>query len=245
MVIDIDSSPVQLKAEPPAADATAETKPVAPFPDMGMDMPAAAAAPADMGDSAPPAPMPDMGEMQPTATMAPEPTTQAEEVKAEAPATNDIKIDAPSENFTNMEFTLAPAEPEASGNAGNQDQPFDIANFPTNDAGNATIDLNSLLPPSTEPASADPLATTDFGTGAPAQTDGTANGANGTNDASFDAFDLDNMDWGGADGSDFNFDINDDGTFNDLMKSHDNMNDMEHGQFDADFFGLNSNNEET
>lgn len=236
MVIDVESSPIQLKSEPLELNGATENKPVAPFPDMGMDIPAATAS-VDFGDSAPAAPMPDMGEMQPAATMAPEPPTQTEDIKQEDPAANDTKVDAPSETFTNMEFTLAPADTDASVNTSSQDQPFDMANFTSNDAGDGTIDLNTLLPPSTEQGNADSLAAADFGAGAQSQNDGAANG---TNEAAFDTFDLDNMDWGGADGSDFNFDINDDGTFNDLMKSHDNMNDMEHGQFDAEFFGLSN-----
>lgn len=208
---------------------------------MGMDI----TAPAESSNSAPQPPGPDADEKQPIANMEPEALSQPEEVKQDAPAMSDIKMDASSENFTDMQFTLAPpVDVDAQGNASNQDQPFDMANFSTNDTSNGTIDLNSLLPASSEGA-ADSQPAPSFDNSVQSKTDGAASGnADGANEnanAGFEGFDLDNMVWAdGTDGEDFNFDINDDGTFNDMMKAQDNMNEMQHGQFDADFFNLDN-----
>ena len=232
---------MQPKTEPPAV--ATETKPVAPFPDMGMGMDITA--PADSGDSAPQPPAPDADEKKPLANMAPEASGRPEEVKPDDPAMSDIKMDAPSENFTDMQFTLAPpVDDDAQGNASNQDQSFDMANFSTNDTSNGTIDLNSLLPASSEGA-ADSQPAPSFDNSVQSKADGAANantdGANENANANFGGFDLDNMAWAdGTDGEDFNFDINDDGTFDDLMTAQDNMNEMQHGQFDTDFFNLDN-----
>lgn len=247
MVIDLDSSPPKANGAGFAADHGTESKTVAPFPDMGMDIS-----------------IPILSDDGPAATTpAPQATNQSD-VKPETPSSAPMTAAPPSADkagsgskpndaapgeanaeahnaevaFTDMEFTLAPAENGGQVDQGTQDQSFDLPDFgPPSDANNP-VTLDNLLPlASTEQHNDDPLAAPDMATRDQGQAD---SGANTLNEPAFDALNMDNMDFGAADGTDFDFSMDDGNSFNDLMSSHEQNFDtsMEHGQFDADFFGL-------
>ncbi|QPH16807.1 hypothetical protein C2857_001528 [Epichloe festucae Fl1] len=166
-------------------------------------------------------------------------------------------------NFTDMEFTLAPGNDNSTQSGGdgataaNLNGPsFDLGSFGTTNGATATMSLdnhnhnqnnnnknNNNMPSSTV---AQPAASTS-GTG-PAKTESQpsaeAQKKEERTDAAFaDIFAGD----GQADGMDFDFSIGDGmggDTFDDLMNDRDNTFDsMEHGDFDATFFGLDKADE--
>lgn len=247
MVIDLDSPP-RGNGEPYVTDQRTETKPIAPFPDMGMDV--SAPVPSDDGPAVTsPTPQavaqgdikPEPQTSTPTALAPPSADKAGSTSKPNDALPGEASTEAPNPEltFTDMEFTLAPAETGGQGDLDTQDQSFDLANFATAEGGNNSITLDGLLPPaSTEQPNEDPLAAPDMTAGNQGQADTTANQLN--EPAAFDALNMDNMDFGAADGTDFDFSMDDGNSFNDLMNSHEQNFDtsMEHGQFDADFFGL-------
>ncbi|GAB0135575.1 hypothetical protein EsDP_00003908 [Epichloe bromicola] len=170
-------------------------------------------------------------------------------------------------NFTDMEFTLAPGNdnPTRSGGDGataaNLNGPsFDLGSFGTTNGATATMSLdnhhhrhhhhhhnnnnnNNNLPSRTV---AQPAASTS-GTG-PAKTESQPSAEARKKEESSDAAFADIFAGDGqADGMDFDFSIGDGmggDTFDDLMNDRDNTFDsMEHGDFDATFFGLDKADE--
>ncbi|KHO00840.1 uncharacterized protein MAM_01618 [Metarhizium album ARSEF 1941] len=178
-----------------------------------------------------------------------------------------LDLTNPDLNFTDMEFTLAPTGPTHShhpggggGNAGtttttinsnnNPPEPsFDLASFDAADGATGNMSsLVNMLPPNAAEQPA-PTANAPQGQGRPAggqpstlvdmEKKGQGQGQGPTAEpAPADVFTGD----GQADGMDFDFSLGDGmggDTFDDLMNDRDNTFDaMEHGDFDANFFGL-------
>jgi hypothetical protein len=151
-------------------------------------------------------------------------------------------------NFTDMEFTLAPtndgqAQPSGDGNvaAGKMEPSFDLSSFDTT-GGTSGNNMSSLdgVPPNDLMGQPTSTATAPVSQMAAAQPNaGQAKKEEAAVDASLaDVFTGD----GQADGMDFDFSLGDGmggDTFDDLMNDRDNTFDaMEHGDFDANFFGL-------
>ena len=149
-------------------------------------------------------------------------------------------------NFTDMEFTLAPANVNNqaqgdSGEAGVSNEPqLDLTSFGTTDGSSINMSsLDNINPPTSTEQSA---ANTDMTQ--PAVPSGQTMAVGGkTGDAPGPDFDQMFAGDGQADGMDFDFSLGDGNmggdTFDDLMNDRDNTFDtMEHGEFDATFFGL-------
>lgn len=239
MVIDLDSSPpAKIGGDDSTTSAPTANKTMAPFPDMGMDI-TAPAPPIGASNDSSATPKHDIqnavkqDESQPATGPAPQPPADQGDPNSKSAATNSGGTVAEGPNseltFTNMEFTLAPTENGVQGENGNQDQAFDLGTF-------ASADLDTLLPQntSTENANTDAAAPSAAASGAPDQSN---DSVNQLTDTSFDPL---TMDFGATDGTDFDFSMDDGNSFNDLMNSHDENFDttMEHGQFDAEYFGL-------
>ncbi|KAI5460015.1 hypothetical protein BGZ63DRAFT_405965 [Mariannaea sp. PMI_226] len=140
MVIDLDSSP------PPTDQPMTETKatkPVAPFPDMGMGLP-------DLGHndiikSEAPS-IPSTTTAAATAPMAPMPDMD------EKPVDIDMDIsggDLSNQelNFTNMEFSLAPTTNDGQNPSSTQDPSFDLTTFAPAEGRDDLLGFEDLLPP--------------------------------------------------------------------------------------------------
>ncbi|POR37174.1 Uncharacterized protein TPAR_02644 [Tolypocladium paradoxum] len=249
MTIDLDSSPPPAAKDRPVKTEPA-AKPVAPFPDMGMSLPEPTQPATVIKEEDSPA-------------LAPSAMAQGAQVKAEGGAgipTGELNPTAgqpnaagvddtlgmnPELNFTDMEFTLAPANNESHEQLGgdapnsNANEPsFDLTSFapPADGAdgsSNAMASLDTILPASLAGPAGAPTSTDNL-----AKTDGEKSSE--LPDSAFeDMFTGD----GQADGMDFDFSLGDVGmggdTFDDLMNDRDNTFDtMEHGDFDTTFFGL-------
>ena len=242
MVIDLDSSPQELKMEPLAEslEPSKEDRSVAPFPDMGMDMSVPESKPdleSVMPDSSnamqsngvaendftAPVPVMDQGDSAPQMD-----TSGPGDVTAEAPA-SDL-------NFTTMQFSLAPPNEGQQGDSSGPDV-FDLTGYDS--APGTQDDLSLSLVPdnnNTNQTQGEPSVPQDAASGNQNQIDDTA--AEITDEALNNLLD---MDFGG-DPNDFDFSLEGD-TFNELMTSHEGNFDttMEHGQFDDEFFGLDNN----
>lgn len=167
-------------------------------------------------------------------------------------------------NFTDMEFTLAPGNGNTTQSGGdgataaNLNGPsFDLGSFGTANGATATMSLdnhnnsnnsnhNNHNNNVSSSSAAQPAASTS-GTG-PAKTESQPSGEAQKKEASTDAAFADMFAGDGqADGMDFDFSIGDGmggDTFDDLMNDRDNTFDsMEHGEFDATFFGLDKADE--
>lgn len=248
MVIDIDSSPQAVKAEP-AAEPVNENRSVAPFPDMGMDMPVTAPKEEQSNMS-----MPDASnatQINPIAEMdftAPVPIMDQGESDQQLGASGPA--DASMENFTTMQFSLAPPE-EGQQPDMNASDTFGLGVYDNTDGGPDDLSL-SLLPDDNitngngnnnnlgSQNMSQNQGDLDISQGTAAGNQSSGENAGGSAPMTDDAMNnLLSMDLTG-DGNDFDFSLEGD-TFNDLMNSHDEGNfdtGMEHGQFDDDFFGL-------
>ena len=247
-VIDLGSSPAEDNAhvsnEAIAGHGT-ESKPVAPFPDMGPD--ASAPVPSDQGSGATSetpqaATQGDAKAEGQTSTPAPpapaDQGTASSKANDAGPGEGQAATTEPPNaelTFTDMEFTLAPPAEgggDQGGGSGAQDQSFDLANFAPADMANDSISLENLLPQA-------PAEQTNGGP-PPAPDTATENQGQANDGSAFDGLNMDTMDFGAADGTDFDFSMGDGNSFDDLMNSHEQNFDttMEHGQFDAEFFGL-------
>lgn len=249
MAIDLDSSPVAVKEEPFASDAN--TKPAAPFPDMGMGI-GAVDIPKDISQ----VPTTSTDAATKVKTEDDGPSTAAQELVVDAkqePATNatddSLGMGGADLNFTDIQFTLAPGN-DSTGQSGGDGAPsgngnepsFDLTSFGATDGASGNLaSLENILP--TEMNDQPPSA--------PTVTDGATAVANGQPGADGDKkAELPDSEFadifagdGEADGMDFDFSLGDDGmggdTFDDLMNDRDNTFDtMEHGDFDNSFFGL-------
>lgn len=154
-------------------------------------------------------------------------------------------------NFTDMEFSLAPADgTQATQNTTTTDS-FDISSFAPNDT---MLSLDSLLPNGGQPTDANaggdaPVATD---TTTEAKTEPANQGVTSANEPNLEEF-FDN-DGGQADGMDFDFSLGGTGsggggggggmgedTFDDLMNDRDGTFElMSNEDFDAAFFGLDN-----
>ncbi|KAF7560315.1 hypothetical protein G7046_g3834 [Stylonectria norvegica] len=251
MIIDLDSSP------PPNDQPMTETKaskPMAPFPDMGMGLPdldqvgvmikkefAASntatpdttnnniTAKAGANEFQPPlAP----AQMAP-APMAPMPPMDENHIEDDvAMSGTDANLSGSELNFTNMQFTLAPTNNDAQNPPSTQEPSFDLATFAPAETGDALLSLNMLQPDPPEQPIADPPPNPQEILPESAQIPAEPTGEDP--DSAFD--DLYYMDtdagYGAAGG------MTDD-TFNELMDARDdNYGLMEHGEFDDSYFGI-------
>ncbi|KAG5980501.1 hypothetical protein E4U55_003977 [Claviceps digitariae] len=262
MVIDIDSSPQPITQTMPKEESTensfAAVKTAAPFPDMGM--PASAGTPITIKEEQSSTQLPPVTEASASSSKL------KAEVKASTLAAPIPMMDAKLEsntfalnggrevldmtnsdlNFTDMEFTLAPGSVNANQSGGiaaataNTNGPsFDLGSFGTSNGVPAAASLSngmsssSTLGKAVATASGMRPATAENRRNAEVQKK-----EEGTSATFADIFAGD----GQADGMDFDFSIGDGmsgDTFDDLMNDRDNTFDsMEHGDFDANFFGL-------
>jgi hypothetical protein len=234
MVIDLDSSPPvtkdMMKIEPGL-----ESKPVAPIPDMGIDL--SGSLKFDM-DAAGVLQEQQNHQPQPPANIkaesdgfsAPTAPMTTDEDQSALPSTDNPSQDTTADfTFTNMEFTLAPNQGEENTN---QDS-FDLSSFTQNDAAEQPLSLDNLLPQNDAGQNNDNSGLAQ-GAAADAQM-----GTEIKDDMGGDGLDLLSYELGDADGTDFDFGL-DGNSFNELMTSHEDTFDttMEHGHYDDEFFGL-------
>ncbi|KAH7127685.1 hypothetical protein EDB81DRAFT_889475 [Dactylonectria macrodidyma] len=261
MVIDLDSSP------PPNDQHMTETKatkPVAPFPDMGMGLPDMGEADLVMKHEAPSVsllPVPDSTNIKSEPTISPAPMAPMPDMD-EKPVDIDMDISGgdlpnPELNFTDMEFTLAPTNNESQNPPTSHEPSFDLTTFAPAEGGDDLLGLDNLLPPNpSEHANINPVSQNPATENAvkPENSENlniSASAMDLTNtgvqdnlsikkdeisDSTFDELlfmDTDNNFGGGGSGG-----LGED-TFADLMDSRDDTFDlMEHGDFDASYFGL-------
>ncbi|KAK7418891.1 hypothetical protein QQZ08_011100 [Neonectria magnoliae] len=166
MVIDLDSSP------PPNGQIMTETKatkPVAPFPDMGMGLPDITETDIVLKDETrstiPPTSLPDATSVKHEHAASPAPMAPMPDMD-EKPV--DINMDIsggdlpnPELNFTNMEFTLAPTNHDSQNPPTTQEPSFDLATFAPAESGDNLMGLDHILPPNVnEQANINPVSHT-------------------------------------------------------------------------------------
>ncbi|CAH0020202.1 unnamed protein product [Clonostachys rhizophaga] len=240
MVIDLDSSPPPAPKTEPEDEAVSLTKKtIAPFPDMGLDI-SGTSAPGPEGLSSQ-ALIPSV-EVEPKiepSPAAPVPAmSQADlEQQPKAPITDSGVSGAPNAelHFTNMEFALAQPE-NGQQNDASTGEHFDLTSFAAPDGANGSLSLEGLAPQPTTNNSggSDLLAVQGDTSGIPDQ----MNGDNNVTDEALD--NLLDMDFSGADGTDFDFSMDGGNSFNELMTNHDGTFDttMSQGGFDEDLFNF-------
>lgn len=162
--------------------------------------------------------------------------------------TDDAVLDLTNSdlNFTDMEFTLAPANDSQTqsggdGNAAtnNNESTFDLSSFNTTDGASGNLGSLDNMLPTTLTEQQGSATNAPAGQATDSQTNAEGEKKEQSADASLtDVFTGD----GQTDGMDFDFSLGDGmggDTFDDLMNDRDNTFDtMEHGDFDANFFGL-------
>ncbi|KAL7941959.1 hypothetical protein V8C42DRAFT_333167 [Trichoderma barbatum] len=246
--MDVASPPEPIfKDEPMAEDA--EVKPMAPFPNMSIDL--AEPEPMDMSIKEPSGQQPPppggmnglngtaspgvvsqvpLVDQKPIADMLPEPSGSNQ-----PPAIPE----ASGMNFTDMEFTLAPPSGnEVSGQPNASKEPaFDLATFAPADGGDDLLNLNHLLP-------------SDHGNSSGAAVQGNQVKMEDVKIEAPDATmstDFFGPESGAADGMDFDFSLGGSGddTFDDLMNNRDSTFELMDagGDFDTAFFGLDKPDE--
>lgn len=217
-------------------------KPMAPFPDMGIELPDppqpvhpvkeendsslnAHSSNAQVGPSAPVAVMPS-------------PEKKPAEMKLDAPISDVVaRMPDAGMHFTDMEFTLAPpANSESQNQPATMNEPsFDLATFAPADGGDGMLTLDSLLPTSKP----EPSTTAS----APVAEGSAGNPQAKKEEAVDNTFDDILYNDSAADGMDFDFSIGGDGTgddtFDDLMNNRDgDFELMQPGEFDTAYFGI-------
>ncbi|KAF7535517.1 hypothetical protein G7Z17_g13192 [Cylindrodendrum hubeiense] len=266
MVIDLDSSP------PPDDQPMIETKatkPVAPFPDMGMGLPDMTETDLVIKDevspSIPPASVPEVASIKAEPIISPAPMAPMPDMDEKPVEINmDISggdLSNAELNFTNMQFTLAPTNSDTQNPPTSQEPSFDLATFAPTDGGDDLLGLDNLLPPNpSEQANVDPVSQI------PAPENAIKPESSENLDISVNVLTLTNM--GTQENTDAKKEENADSTFDelmfmdtepnfgggagglgedtfeDLMDSRDDTFDlMEHGDFDTSYFGLDSMDE--
>lgn len=216
---------------------------MAPFPDMGTGLPDASQADASMKDDLDPfqsSTGPDgSGLNVETGTMAAPQDTMAENQTAAIPDGSSGFPDpapdpAPASNFTNMQFDLAPPANDSQDQPATAQEPsFDLTTLADTNTNNDMIDIDSFL------ANPSAQVTSNENQEKAEQKQG------GDPSDSLDAFF--NEDGTPADGMDFDFGLDGgmgEDTFDDLIQDRDdNYGTMEHGEFDATYFGLDQPND--
>lgn len=203
------------------------------------------------------APFPDMGQV--FANMAQQDAFMDNSSQSAAPAqANTAPFNAKPQgasagipfqgaNFTNMQFDLAPAAKNGlQGQPGSAQEPtFDMAAFATQNinanANGDMLTLNNFLP-------VGPQGQTNAANGPPSAQGPSAGNQGRPGDKTAGAgpgSGFLNPDGTPADGMDFDFGLDaGDGTFDDLMQARDeDYGTMEHGDFDATFFGVDTTND--
>lgn len=265
MVIDIDSSPQPITQTMPKEESTengfAAIKTAAPFPDMGM--PVTAGTSISIKDEQPSSRLSSMTEVSApgkvkaevkasTTIAAPIPMMDAKLESNTSGLTGGrevLDLTNSDLNFTDMEFTLAPSNvnPNQSRGTGaatvhTNGPAFDLGSFGTSNGAPVAMPANNGISSSTgakvaatasnmRPATASGPADNRRNAEVQKKEEGTGAGLADTYTGD-----------GQADGMDFDFSIGDGmsgDTFDDMMNDRDNTFDsMEHGDFDANFFGL-------
>ncbi|KAM0436190.1 hypothetical protein ACHAPT_003082 [Fusarium lateritium] len=254
MVIDIESSPPP-PANPPMAEMTAN-KPVAPFPDMGMGLPDVGQQDVTMKDEPaapmPPNPLADAAHIKTSASPAPAATAPMAPMpnmdqKPLDKNTMDLTGDMPHSelNFSNMGFALAPTNNNSQNPSTTREPSFDLATFAPPEGNDDILGLDNLLP--TNPGGQATPAPPPPGHSAempmkiePSASADTQTSAQEMKTESLDpVFDDDDI-FGSIDsGAGLGGHGVADTTFEDLMNDQDDeFNLMEHGNFDAEFFGI-------
>lgn len=251
MVIDLDSSPPAIVDEPIPVKVEAESKPMAPFPDMGTGLPDALQPDVVMKDETTPSQYDltvDSGfsfKPETSASATPGDLVSMKQTASSSGVSGPdavLGIPAPGSNFTDMQFDLAPSNDDPQSQQTTQEPSFDITTFAPAGGNDDMLDLDSFLPTSLDEQTSQPV-TTSQGASNEAQ-DKAEKPAEGTDSAFTDLY---NPDGSPADGMDFDFGL--DGamgeeTFNDLIQDRDDTYDtMEHGEFDATYFGLDTSND--
>ncbi|GFP59276.1 hypothetical protein TASIC1_0012027900 [Trichoderma asperellum] len=271
ITIDIPStSPEPMLKDEPMAESI-DLKPMAPFPNMSIDLSEAdhmdIAAGESNGQQPQPPPPGGMngingkaspgfasrlpaGDHKPTIDMLPETTSSNQ------PPT---KAETSGMNFTNMEFTLAPSSNEASGQNTSSKEPFfDLTTFAPADGGDEILNLNNLLPDQ-PPAGNNNNNNNQPSISAAAHSISipNANAPAKVEEPKIEALDPSanlnteffGNDAGAADGMDFDFSLGGSGddTFDDLMNNRDSTFELMDagGDFDTAFFGLDKPDETT
>ncbi|KAM4055360.1 hypothetical protein HRG_008713 [Hirsutella rhossiliensis] len=258
-VVDSHSSPPAAPRDHPIKTEPI-MKPVAPFPDMGMSLPDAAQSATVVKEESTPTQAPSATPGGPDfkveggASSAPGGIMSIAHqkpagIQPNGPGGDDTLSMNPGLNFTDMEFTLAPSNNDAQDQLNRDaasslnttaESSFDLASFaPAGGAdngnnSNSMASLGGMLPASLSGAMSKP--NTADNQSKPADN---RNNDNVQDSAFADIFTGD----GQADGMDFDFSLGDGGmggdTFDDLMNDRDNtFNTIEHGDFDATFFGI-------
>lgn len=245
MVIDLDSSP------PPNDQPMIESKankPVAPFPDMGMGL-------ADVHETdvpvkeeptlIPQTTLPDGNNIKSTASpapMAPMPNMDQKPTNTNVMGfTGSAGGAQPELNFTNMEFTLVPPNNDSQNPSTTLEPSFDLASFAPSEGNNNLLSLDNLLPiqPSGQPdiTPAPHVASRAGQTKMDVDSQDNQMDFQGMKEEVVEST-FDDMFYPGND-DEFGGDGMNDATFDELMKDDvDDFNSMEHGEFDANYFGL-------
>ncbi|KAL7956576.1 hypothetical protein V8C34DRAFT_288316 [Trichoderma compactum] len=237
--MDLPSPPEPIfKDEPMAEDA--DVKPMAPFPNMSIDLAEAAEA-MDMstkelnGQQSQQQPPPPGGMNGLNGTTSPGDKKPIADTIPEPSGSNHPPVlpEASGMHFTDMEFTLAPPPGnEVSGQPSATKEPsFDLTTFAPADGGDDLLNFNHLLPadPGGSAAQANPgqVKMEDVKVEVPDATMNT---------------DFFGPESGAADGMDFDFSLGGTGddTFDDLMNNRDSTFELMDagGDFDTAFFGL-------
>lgn len=254
MVIDIESSPPPPAAQP-MADMTGN-KPVAPFPDMGMGLPDVGQQDVTMNDepvaTMHPNPLGEAAHIKTNASPAPAATAPMAPMpnmdhKPLDNNTMDLTGDMPHSelNFTNMGFALAPNN-ESQNPSTTQEPSFDLTTFAPTEGNDDILGLDNLLPTNAggqaNPAPPPPGHSGDMSikTEPSANTDTQAASQEMKTESLDPVFDDDDIFGSIESGGGLGGHGVADATFEDLMNDHDDdeFNLMEHGNFDAEFFGI-------
>ncbi|RFU75449.1 hypothetical protein TARUN_6782 [Trichoderma arundinaceum] len=256
ITIDVAPSPEPMFKDEPMADDV-EVKPMAPFPNMSIDLTEAepmdisVKEPNDQQPQAPPPPhggmngfngnaspggisqMP-LGDQKPVVDMLPE--TSGSNQSSAMPETSGM-------NFTDMEFTLAPPPGnEATAQPITSKEPsFDLTTFAPTDSGDDLLNLNHLLPTDQAPAN---NSSSGAAPNAQVKVEDVKTEAVDPTTMNADFFGAES---GAADGMDFDFSLGGTGddTFDDLMNNRDSTFELMDagGDFDSAFFGLDKPDE--
>ncbi|KAK5988819.1 hypothetical protein PT974_10313 [Cladobotryum mycophilum] len=249
MTIDLDSPPAPvLKDEPMMADEL--PKPMAPFPNMSIDLPITNQVDITMKEQS--------AQPQPTLSM----TLDGSNANGNAGVSAgpiahmtdpDIKLemsnnasgipDATGMNFTNMEFSLAPPpniEPQALPTTTN-DSAFDLTTFAPADGDNDLLDINSMMPTNPTDQSGTQSALVALAAQGGASNSSTQEKVEDKKGEAADSKlnGLYGNEFGAADGMDFDFSVGGN-SFDDLMDDRDV--EMDAGG-DFEFFGLDKTDE--
>ncbi|KAM0259419.1 hypothetical protein ACHAQJ_003313 [Trichoderma viride] len=255
--VDVASSPEPMFKDEPMAE-TVDLKPMAPFPNMSIDLPEPDHMDISIKEQQPngqqPPPhagmngangkaSPGFRDHKPTLDMVPETSSSNQ------PPT---KLENSRMNFTNMEFTLAPPNNQASGGhtTSSKEPFFDLTTFAPADGGDDALNINHLLPSdqslANNPSNSGPTTATQSNSIPNAHVKMEETKTEPVDPSTLNA-DFFGAESGAADGMDFDFSLGGTGddTFDDLMNNRDSTFELMDagGDFDTAFFGLDKSDE--